>query len=101
MRTKSAVRKTRSGKELAHAAPEQSFWVCSGLVLGDLRALHDALLKRMDDATYRYHVAGRRNDFSKWVAEVLKDQTCAKALAKAKDRTTAARAVAVALKEYR
>ncbi|OGG47658.1 hypothetical protein A3D66_01100 [Candidatus Kaiserbacteria bacterium RIFCSPHIGHO2_02_FULL_50_9] len=101
MRKKSVTRKASSPRKLTHAASSESFWVCSGLILGDLRALQSALSSGMNDAIYAYHVNRGRNDFAKWVSEVLKDQHCARALQKAKNRAGAARAVAIALKEYR
>ena len=84
----------------AQASPEQSFWTSSGLVLSDLKSLEEALRHALSDEEYAYHANHERNDFAKWVEEVLGDVKCAQALRQAKKRTAAARVVAHALKNY-
>ena len=90
----------KKGHLLVHASPGQHFWVCSGAVLGNLRSLQNAFESKMSDADYAYHANRQRNDFAKWVNEVLKDPACAAALRKTKNRHEAAKAVAASLKRY-
>lgn len=84
------------------ATGANAFWVHQGPVL---RSLVD-LAKFFEIITveqFAYHVksnAAGGNDFSRWVAEVLQDQTCAAALARAKTSTTALKAVRRALIRY-
>ena len=89
----------RSKPALVHASPSECFWTSNGFVLPDLKSLEGALLDMSDD-TYSYHVNKKRNDFAVWVEEVLHDKACAAALRRAKNRATAAKAVATALKKY-
>jgi hypothetical protein len=48
----------------------------------------------MSDETFRYHLAGGRNDFSKWIREVVRDDKLARDLSKAGSRIQASEAVA-------
>lgn len=70
-------------KPLAVASPEQSFWMCDGQILKDLRELANSL-EAMCQEVFKYHVNSQKNDFVKWVAEVLGDSELAKSLEKAK-----------------
>ena len=100
-KNKKAVSRSRRGKKaLVEAPPEQSFWMSSGLMLPNLRRLEEALRNMMTDEEYAYHANRQKNDFAKWVAEVLRDAACAQALRRAKTRRAAATAVARALKQY-
>ncbi|HET8574991.1 MAG TPA: hypothetical protein VFM02_02335 [Candidatus Paceibacterota bacterium] len=84
---------------LVYAADDAAFWVNDGPILKNLRDLHDALGAISDDQ-YAYHAEGESNDFAKWVEEVLCDGDCAQALAEAKTRDHAQKAVAARLRIY-
>jgi len=96
----------RKKQSLVTADGSNSFWVHQGPVL---RSLVD-LVKFLEIITaeqFAYH--GKRNstaagtdgnDFSRWVAEVLQDKTCAMALARAKTSVAALRAVRRGLTRY-
>ena len=90
--------KKPAAKALGEASPGQCFWVNNGPVLRDLRDLRDAL-RAMSNEQFGYHTARGVNDFAKWVAEVLKDEACAKKIAKAKTRLLALEVVGEALAE--
>jgi hypothetical protein len=79
------------------APPDKCFWVNDGPVLKNLRELRDALAQNISDEQFAHHVGGDRNDFARWVEEVLGDATCAKALRRARTRDAALKAVAARL----
>lgn len=84
---------------LINAPDEKCFWVKDGKVLRNLRDLRDAL-KEMDDKTYQYHANKEKNDFAKWVREVLLDSTLANQLEKVRTRKGALKKVEDRLKKY-
>ncbi|HEY4517641.1 MAG TPA: hypothetical protein VJI74_02025 [Candidatus Paceibacterota bacterium] len=94
-------KKVGGGKKgrLTEAQGEQCFWTCSGMVISNLAVLRDTLA-RMSDEEYAYHANREKNDFAKWVKEILHDPLCAKALLKARNRKAAAAAVSAALKRH-
>ena len=99
---RSFTKSARAGKpRLVEAPPEQRFWTSSGIILSNLSSLKKALESKISDEEYSYHANRIKNDFAKWVGEVLRDQACAKALIQAKNRKAAATAIAGALKRYR
>ena len=101
-RTKTTGRASRAAAAapvLVYADDSRSFWTVNGEVLNSLLALRDAL-ERMDNATYKHHVTGEKNDFAAWVDEVLEDPAGAKALASCKTPKSARTAVAKCLKAY-
>ena len=76
---------TKEKKPLMKACGEKCFWVCDGRVLYDLSDLKDALEKMSED-TFCYHVNKDKDDFTKWVEEVLKESELASQFKKAKNR---------------
>lgn len=85
--------RTKKQKNLVVAEGERCFWVNNGPVLKDLGELKTALLA-MGDEQFTHHVGEQKNDFAKWVEEVLCHNKCAQALLKAKTRKGAAGVVA-------
>ncbi len=71
---------------------EKAFYTCNGLILRNLRELADEL-STMPEGIYCYHVTPEKNDFAKWVEEVVHDKELADTLRKAPNREAAARAV--------
>ncbi len=90
-------RKRAAAAVLIDAPPDKCFWVNGGLVLKNLRELHDALTQSISEEQFAHHVSGDRNDFARWVEEVLGDATCAKALRRARTRQGALQALAARL----
>lgn len=86
-------------KALVYADDTKSFWVTDGQVLNSLLALRDALTQ-MEKDVYRYHAAGKKNDFADWVERVLVDKACAADLKKAKTPNAAKTIVVRHLKLY-
>ncbi|HEY4498649.1 MAG TPA: hypothetical protein VJH94_01135 [Candidatus Paceibacterota bacterium] len=96
---KVSVKDADQKKLLVNAYNERCFWVYNGPVLSNLSDLWRAY-NYMTKEQYAHHVHEEKNDFSKWVAEVLLDEECAKALLKADSPKKAATVVENSLKEY-
>lgn len=77
---------------------EQCFWMSSGQILCNLKDLREAL-GSMNDDTFVYHVNKEKNDFAKWVEEVLGDTTVANQLERNKTRASAYKAIDTYLKK--
>jgi hypothetical protein len=85
---------------LVNAYDEYCFWVCDGGVIKNLKELKVAF-KKMNDKTFAYHVSKDKNDFAKWIKEVLKDEVLAKSLQKTKTRKMSLKKIEIALKKYK
>ncbi len=81
-----------AGKFLGDASPEQCFWVNNGQILKNLEELANAL-QSMSDETYRYHANKEKNDFSKWLSEIIGDKKLANDLLSSKSRGSALKKV--------
>jgi hypothetical protein len=68
------------------------FYCNNGNVLRNMNELASEL-KSMSDETYSYHANMEKNDFMNWVRDIIKDETLAINLQKARSRSQAARAV--------
>ena len=79
----------------ACCAAEQSFWVNNGPVIDSLKGLSEAV-KGMSDEQYAYHTERDGNDFARWIRDCLGNTSLASRVAKAKTRSSAARALATA-----
>jgi len=71
---------------------EYVFYLNDGRILKNIENLRDAL-NTMTDELFAYHVNSGKNDFSKWVIDVIIDEKLARDLLKAKDKTQAFKAV--------
>jgi len=87
------ISKEEAQRRLADVPDEKHFWFRDGRSIRNLRELEGALVDISDDI-YHHHSGEGRNDFSKWVREVVGDGTLANELNKAKSRTHARQAVA-------
>jgi len=97
--TANTTTKVSAAKSLVYAPDQHSFWVSNGEILNSLTALRDALAA-MDDRVYTHHARPEQNDFAIWVNDVLCDNECAQALAKAKTPKSAHTVVVRHLKFY-
>jgi len=84
---------------LVDAPPDQCFWVNFGPVVKNLRELRDALAD-MSEEQFAHHVGQGRNDFANWVAAVLSDEECAKALRRLHKRQSALKVIEERLAKY-
>jgi hypothetical protein len=70
---------------LSDVAGEFVFWICDGRTLRNLGDLASAL-KDMNDDVFNYHVNKEKNDFAKWIHDVIGDKTLATSIAKLKTK---------------
>lgn len=87
------VQKAEAEKFLAKAPEDKVFWCNDGRMLKDVKELTEAL-NSMADETFAYHANEMKNDFAKWVREVVGDEKLAKDLEQSRSRIQAARVVA-------
>ena len=88
--------KEQADKVLAAVPEEYVFWCHDGRIFRSIKDLAEGL-GTMSDDTFAYHVNSEKNDFSKWVGEVIKDEKLASDLATAKNRKQAAGYIAARL----
>ena len=79
------VTKEEAVKYLSDAPPEQSFWVNNGPVLKNLHELSD-FFPQINSETYSHHVNADKNDFSKWVNDIIGDKKLANELLSSKNK---------------
>lgn len=65
--------------------PNQYFHLYNGVVLKNLHDLID-VLEIIDDETYKHHVSGDRNDFSRWIKHSIKNKKLARKIREAKTK---------------
>ena len=82
------VTKEEAAKYLCNAAPEHCFWVNNGPILKNVEELADALESISEDS-YSYHANKDKNDFSKWIGEVIGDSRLANDLLSSKNKGSA------------
>jgi len=86
------VAKDEAMKYLSDTAPEQCFWVNNGPVLRNLADLANNL-PQMNDGTYKHHANKEKNDFSKWVNDIIGDKKLANELLSSKNKESAVKKV--------
>jgi hypothetical protein len=64
---------------LGDVPPEKSFWVNDGMLVRSIQDL-PKVLEEMDDEIFKYHVNEEKNDFVKWIDEVIRDKELANSL---------------------
>ena len=73
---------------LAPVPEENVFWCCDGQVFKDITQLAEGL-KKMTDESFSYHCNMEKNDFYRWVKDVIKDSDMANSLLTAVTRQQA------------
>jgi hypothetical protein len=86
------ISKEEGTRYLADVTAEYVFRCCDGGVFRNMRELRDGLAN-MSDETYGCHVTTSKNDFSRWVSDVIKDQKLAADLLGSTSRSDATRRV--------
>ena len=86
------VTKQEAEKLLADVPDNQSFWCCDGRIFRNMRDLMVGLASMSDD-TFNYHLNAEKNDFSKWVNDVIEDEKLAEDLAQSTSQRAAAKTV--------
>jgi hypothetical protein len=77
---------------LDNAVDDHVFRCHDGRIMKSMQELRDAL-NMMSEETYTYHANVEKNDFSKWVREIIGDQKLANDLVKSTGRIQATKAV--------
>ena len=77
---------------LSNAAPGKVFWVNNGPVLKSIIELATAAQK-LAPQQFMHHVNSAKNDFAKWVDEVIRDSELAKRLTHVKTKDELAHVV--------
>ena len=70
---------------LEDVQPEHIFWVKGGTPIKNLHELVREL-QHMDEETFKHHVNAQKNDFAKWVKDIIKDDLLAARLKNIKDK---------------
>ncbi len=86
-------------KKMPVAEGEKAFWVNFGPIIHSLEELATAL-QRMNEKTFNHHVTKDRNDFARWVEEVLNDSALAKKLKSCDSKTCCASEVGRHIRLY-
>jgi hypothetical protein len=87
------ISKEEAKRRLGDVPDDKRFWCHDGKNIKNLRELRKALID-MSDETFHHHSGEGRNDFSKWIREVVGDDKLAEDLSKTKSRMLASQAVA-------
>jgi len=87
------ISRDEAKRRLGDVPDEKRFWCHDGKVIKNLRELRKALVD-ISDETFHYHLSEGKNDFSKWIREVVGDEKLANDLSKARSRIQASQAVA-------
>jgi len=88
-----AMTKAVSKSCLSDVAADKVFRCHDGRVMKNLDELSVAL-REMSDDTFRYHVTADKNDFSKWVEDVIGDHELSAVLKNSSTRSQAGKVVA-------
>ena len=84
--------KDNARKYLSDVAPEQCFWINNGPILKNLGELANTL-PDMNDETYSHHVNKEKNDFSRWINDIIGDQQLANELLSSKNKESAVKKI--------
>ncbi len=87
------ISKEEAKRRLGNVPDDKRFWCHDGKIIKNLKELGKSL-NDMSDETFHYHLSEERNDFSKWIRDVVGDDKLAEDLSKARSRTQASQAVA-------
>jgi hypothetical protein len=86
------VQKDEARKYLADVPVEHVFRCHDSRILKNMRELRDGLAS-MTEETYAYHANAKKNDFSQWVRDIIKDEKLATDLQHSVAKNEAARRV--------
>ena len=83
---------------LSNTLPEKAFWVNNGPVLKGIIELATAA-KKLTPEQFMHHTNKVKNDFAKWVDDVIRDSELAKRLRKIKSKDGLSKVVTERLKQ--
>lgn len=73
-------RKVTSKKKIKNANPEEYFILVTGVPIKNIKELANSFAT-MNDWVFNHHVNESRNDFSKWIHDIFKDDELVNQLA--------------------
>ena len=79
------VTKDEARRYLCDAAPEQCFWINNGPVLKSLKEMAESL-PQLNNETFQHHVNKEKNDFSKWINDIIGDKQLANDLLSSRNK---------------
>ena len=82
--------KDEAKRILSNTAPDKAFWVNNGPVLKNVIELATTAAK-LTPQQFMHHVNNAKNDFAKWVGEVIRDSELAQQLKRVKTKEDLAR----------
>jgi hypothetical protein len=87
-------------KVLHDTAPQDAFWTCHGTIIRNIYELLSTI-NVLNDFAFKYHVNvdHTKNDFGKWIDEVLKDPELSKRLKNIYDKELYARIIERRIRE--
>ncbi|MBU0666130.1 MAG: DUF5752 family protein [Nanoarchaeota archaeon] len=86
---------------LSDVPPEKSFWFCNGTVVRNIYELVNEIeFMKIWDFVYHVNQDNRKNDFAKWVRDVLGDHALALKLEKILDRKKYSEVIRKRIKEF-
>ena len=89
-----AIRNKEDAQRVLRHVPEEKRFHChDGSIFNNIHDLKTGL-ERMHQPAYHHHVTDDKNDFARWVREVLGDDKLSREIAAAPDKGEAARVVA-------
>ena len=90
--------KDEAKRILSNTAPDKAFWVNNGPVLKNVIELATTAAK-LTPQQFMHHVNNAKNDFAKWVGEVIRDSELAKQLRQIKTKDELAHIVTNRLRQ--
>jgi hypothetical protein len=93
---------SRKNENMRQAPADKEFFLSDGRGFRNLKELYLALIDMPKEIFY-YHVneSNKKNDFAKWISEVLQDKKLAMSLEKARDQKKYSNIIGIRLKELR
>lgn len=87
-----AIAIIRPKKSLVSASADALFFLHEGPAVKDLKELRDAL-RIASNNQFTHHVNPEKNDFARWIEDVLRDRELAGKLRRCKTRVSTVRAI--------
>ncbi len=97
---KRSISQEEARRYLAEVMGEKAFWVNNGPIIKNLEELM-ASVKTLNEERFRHHVNDEKNDFCKWIDEVIGDKKLADGLFKANSRRSFVKKLALRVNQLK
>ncbi|SRR3989338_489867 len=87
-------------KYLSDINDHRAFWINNGPVVKNLDELKQAI-RTIDMKTFGHHFNKEKNDFAKWIEDVVGDHSLANSLSRAKSQKSAEKKIDFRIKQLR